>query len=291
MWTSCELQTSSHSLSQEAFSVFASSQGNTRIQVLSSSELRISVQHIGDASDSTLDKLAAAHHAIQLYLIALNVASLGYFYWKQAPWLHPVFTLSKELGGANATQSALIATPEHTYPAIEPVSKLMVQNAILVFGMLAKERTFALDSEYAKGLLLLRMRFANVHFRTEAFMCFYRALEYFIASRVLGLSKLSNELKDIQRGLELVGLGGILAKEFKEIYVLRSSQAAHTQVTPRDLTFDEVMKAKIFLDFVIHKTFVAQGNAIMQSKADAVAKQAPVAPDAAPPPTVPGRGP
>lgn len=269
MWTSCNLETSSHTLPTEAFSVLQSSEANTRFRVLSENDLLISVRHAGPDTDTAIQKLHHAHQVVRTFLIAFNVASLGYFYWKSPPWLHPVLSTSSDLDGANRTDSALMAEPEHTFETRSPLTKQTVQNAILIFGILAREPSFALDTEYTKGILLLRMQFCDVNFRTEAFMCFYRALEYFIAARVLKVRKLTNELKDLQRGLAIVGLDGEMLDEFKQIYIIRSSQAAHTQMQPRILTFDEVMKAKIFLDFVIHKTFVAQGHALMQSRRDA----------------------
>lgn len=268
MWTSCVLETSSSILSSEAFSALQESKANTQIVVLSESHLRISVRHVGPATDSQTMKLHHAHQVIRMFVIAFNVASLGYFYWKNGPWLHPVLTTSGSFDVAEGSDSALIAEPSNTFESKEPVSELTVQNAILIFGILAKEPNSTLDAEYTKGVLLLRMQFCDVHFRTEAFMCFYRALEYFVASRLLKVRKLTNELKDMQRGLAVAGLDPKLLDEFKEIYIIRSSQAAHSQILPRALAFDEVMKAKIFLDFVIHKTFVAKGNDIIMAMSD-----------------------
>ena len=269
MWISCTLETSSHTLSSEAFSVLQNSQANTRIRVLSETQMLISVRHPGPETDSSLERLHHAHQVIRTFLISFNVASIGYFYWTNAPWIHPVLSTTSDLDGADRSDDALIAKPEHNFEHKDPLTKLAVQNAILIFGIFAKESSVALDTEYTKGILLLRMQFCDINFRTEAFMCFYRALEFFVTSRLLKVKKLTNELKDIQRGLATVGLDGDVLDEFKQIYVIRSSLAAHTQIQPRSLTFDEVMKAKVFLDFVIHKTFVEQGTLLMQTRHDA----------------------
>lgn len=265
MWTSCVVETSSHELTAEPFSLLANDQLNMRIRVLSESELLISVRHIGADNEAHIQKVHTAHQVIRMLLISLNVASLGYFYWKNAPWLHPILITSEDLAETNQANSALLAIPVHSFEKKSQITKLDAQNAILIFGILAKERTFDLDEEYTKGILLLRMQFCDVEFRREAFLCFYRALEYFIASRVLKVKKFTNELKDMQRGLASVGLKNIILDEFKEIYTIRSSQAAHSQITPRKITFEEVMKAKVFLDFVIHKTFVTQATEILRS--------------------------
>jgi hypothetical protein len=114
-------------------------------------------------------------------------------------------------------------------------------------------------TEYTKGILLLRTNFSEITFFREAFMCFWRALENFVGTRILKVTKLKNELRDLQRGLIKIGLSSELDAEFKELYIIRSSQVAHAQTTVRDVTFDEVMKVKALLDFVMHKTFKPQG--------------------------------
>lgn len=266
MWISCNLKTSSHTLSSEVFSVFQSGNANTRICIVSDNEMTISVRHIEAEDDKSLQIFHDAHHVINSFLIAFNVASMGFFYWKNIPQLCSIFSTSSDFDGANRVVSALIAEPEHHFENKVPLTKIDVKNAILVFGILAKESSFAIDNEYIKGILLLRMQFYDVNFRTEAFICFYKALEFFVTSRILKTNKLENELKDIQRGLEIIGMKKELYDEFKNIYIIRSSLAAHTQKEPRALTFDEVMKAKIFLDFVIHRTFVTKGHALMKAR-------------------------
>jgi hypothetical protein len=94
-------------------------------------------------------------------------------------------------------------------------------------------------------------------------MCFWRALENFVGVRILKVTKLNNELRDLQRGLSIIGAPAELVAELKEVYITRSSQVAHAQTTVRDVTFDEVIKAKVFLDFVMYKTFKAQGVQLM----------------------------
>jgi hypothetical protein len=136
---------------------------------------------------------------------------------------------------------------------------LDVQNAAIIFGMIAQEKDEAMVTEYTKGLLLLRANFLEINFFRDAFMCFWRALENFVGTRVLKVTRLKNELRDLQHGLGIIGASSELVAELKELYSTRSSQGAHAQTTVRDVTFDEVMKVKAFLDFVTHKTFKAQG--------------------------------
>ena len=110
------------------------------------------------------------------------------------------------------------------------------------------------------------MDFAEINFRREAFMCFYRAFEHFIASRILKVSKLGNELKDLQRGLRKITQSQEIIDEFRLIYTIRSSQAAHSQIKQREITLEEVLKAKVFLDIVMHTEFKREANAEMLAR-------------------------
>jgi len=114
------------------------------------------------------------------------------------------------------------------------------------------------------------MNFYELNFRREAFLCFYRALEHFVAARILGVKKLKNELRDLQGGLAKVGASQNFQDELREIYAIRSSQVAHSQVGQREITLDEVLKTKVFLDFIMHKTFKEQADRIMQERRDAL---------------------
>jgi len=110
------------------------------------------------------------------------------------------------------------------------------------------------------------MNFCDIDFRREAFLCFYRGLENFVVTRILRVNKLRNELRDLQRALAQVGASPEAIDELRELYTTRSSQVAHAQVSPRELSFEEVMKAKLFLDFAMHKTFKAQGVKLMEAQ-------------------------
>lgn len=83
------------------------------------------------------------------------------------------------------------------------------------------------------------------------------------------MPKLRSKLRDFKRALAQVGASQELVEELREVYAIRSSQVAHSQINQREITFDEVMKAKVFLDFVMHKTFKAQANEIMEGRRNA----------------------
>jgi hypothetical protein len=209
-WISCRIRTSSHTLTPAAFRVLQLAESTIRVSDVQSETFRIAFGHFNEQDIPERTKVHHAHNGTLIFLVALNVATIGLFYWAVDPWTHPVYGLQDE-------------------PESAPVS------------------------------------FYDINFCREAFMCFWRALENFIGVRILKVSKLKNELRDLQRGLTMVGASTELVSELRDVYAIRSSQVAHAQVAPRLVTFDEVMKTKVFLDFVMHKTFKAQGVQILET--------------------------
>lgn len=265
MWVSCRIGTASHSLESSAFRVLQLPESNIRVSDVREKDFRLSFGGFEDRDASERTKVHHAHNGARAFLVALNVATMGMFYWASEPWVHPVYELSDGPGLAAARLGALIVRSTNIFEKIKPLTELEVQNALIIFGMFAREESQHMEAEYAKGLLLLRMNFYEINFHREAFMCFWRALENFVASRILKVKRLKNELRDLQRGLSQIGAPAELVGELKEVYATRSSQVAHAQTVPRDVSFDDVMKAKVFLDFVMHKTFRAQGVKILEA--------------------------
>jgi len=269
MWISCRIKTDSHILTDTAFRLLKLPESNIRVAEVAEHEFLLAIRSIEDQGSSERFRVRQGHHVIRAFLVALNVAALGMFYWSAEPWVHPVLFLSDDLEKRDHRVGALVVTSSHTFETFKTLDEFEVQNAVIIFGVLARERNIGLEGEYAKGLLLLRMNFYDLNFRREAFLCFYRALEHFVATRILQVKKLKNELRDLQRALAKIGASKALVDELREVYATRSSQVAHAQVTQREISFDDVMKAKVFLDFVMHKTFKAQGVQMLEARRNA----------------------
>lgn len=265
MWVSCRVKCDSHILSAEAFRLFQLDEANIRIREVRDRDFLLSVKSLDDSAPEPL-QVHDCHRVISALLIALNVGAIGMFYWAADPWVHPVLTVTDDLEGKNARAAALVVNSDTTYEQKKPLSDIDVENAALVFGIVAREKSPVLTGEYCRGLLLLRMNFAELNFRREAFMCFYRALEHFVAVRILKVKRLTNERRDLQRGLATLTNDRALVDELRELYAIRSSQGAHSQATQREITFDEVLKTKVFLDFVMHKEFKAEANRAMAER-------------------------
>lgn len=268
MWISCQIRSDSHTLTEPPFRLLQSPESNIRVHHVRERDFIVSIRALEEPLPEH-NQFHHAHHVINALLIALNTGAIGSFYWHNDPWVHPVLTIADDLDGANSRGGALVVKSDTTYRELKPIDEKDIYNAVLIFGILAREDSNILTGEYCRGLLLLRMNFYELNFRRESFLCFYRALENFVAVRILGVKKLKNELRDLQRGLAKVGASQDIQVEMKELYTIRSSQVAHSQVEQREITLDEVLKTKVFLDYIMHKTFKEQADRIMQARQDA----------------------
>ena len=265
MWASCNLVSEAHIIAAGSFVRFQLESLNIRIVRLDDKRLRV---HVRPPSPCTADEHAYhAHHVIKAIVLAFNIGSLGHFYWENGPWAHPVLRMSDDLAGSNSQDIALVTrSTAIDFGELRTFSDVDEYRAALLFGVFARGSAHVLENEYCRGLLLLQMRFCDIDFRRDAYMCFYRVLEHFVTQRVLGKPKLQNELKDIQSCIRKLGFGEALADEMKELYLIRSSQTAHAQSTQRQITADEVMKIKVYVDALLFKVLFAEANTMMEEK-------------------------
>ena len=270
MWVSCRLRTDSHTLTSSAFQLFQLDASNIRIHDVRDHDLLISVRPLNTDAPEPV-QIHDCHRVIRAMLIALNIGTLGTFTFAQDPWAHPVLNAADDLAGTNVRSAALIVEADTAYPERRQIGETDIENAVLIFGIVARERTPVLTGEYCRGLLLARMNVLELNFRREAFLCFYRALEHFVANRLLKVRRLSNELRDLQRGLRMLTSDQELIDELRTVYRIRSSQVAHSQGTQSEISQDDLMKTKVFLDFVMHKTFKEEANRAMAARRDAIA--------------------
>lgn len=265
MWISCRIRSESHTLTEAPFKLFLMEESNIRVHNVQQQDLVISFRS-HDSSLPEAEQLHHAHNGICAFLVALNAGSLGTFYWHDEPWAHPVLHVAEDLRDKNKRGAALVVRSNNAYEDLRPIAEQDLYNSVLIFGIVARETSKVLTGEYCRGLVLLRLNFYDLNFRREAFLCFYRALEHFVAVRILGVRRLTNELAQLKQGLRQIGASHDLADELRDVYAIRSSQVAHAQGPQRDVTLDEVLKTKVFLDFVMHKVFKQQGNEAMAAR-------------------------
>jgi hypothetical protein len=267
MWVSCRIRSESHTLTEEPFRLFRNDESNIHIHGVHEQDFVLSFR-AHDQSTPEAEHVHHAHNGICAFLVALNVGAIGSFYWYDDPWVHPVLHVADDLQGKNPRGAALVVKSDTTYEELKPIEYQDLYNTALIFGIVAREKSKVLTGEYCRGLLLLRMNFYDLNFRREAFLCFYRALEHFVAVRILGVKRLTKELAQLKQGLKQIGASHELAEELREVYSIRSSQVAHSQGVQKDLTFNDVLKTKVFLDFVMHKAFKEQANHAMAARRD-----------------------
>jgi hypothetical protein len=106
-----------------------------------------------------------------------------------------------------------------------------------------------------KGLIHLSLNYPGTHFEKDAFSNFYRTFEHLVTNRLLGKKKLKNELKEMSAVLSTLGLSSELLEEFRKLYVIRGSQAMHSQHIPELTSREDTMKMKVFTDVVIYKVY------------------------------------
>lgn len=264
MWASCRIISEAHILPVGSFKRFQSEQLNTRIIRTDEHHLRISVRPPTRCSPD--QHIYHSHHVIKALVLALNVGSMGNFYWENGPWAHPILSITDNLDGADSQEVALIAeSPPADLGQLRPFSDMDEYRVTLLFGVFARGSAHVLENEYCRGLLLHRMQFCEIDFRRDAFMCFYRVLEHFVTRRVLSAPRLQNELKEIQLCIRSLGFGDALVDEMRELYVIRSSQTAHAQNAQRLITGDEVLKMKLYTDALLFRTLFAEANDIMEA--------------------------
>jgi hypothetical protein len=265
MWVSSKIRTDSHTLTSEAFRLFQNPESNIRIHTVREHDFVLSVRPV-DQNAPEPAQIHDCNRVINAMLIALNVGALGTFTLDEDPWAHPILTVADDLDGKNWRKAALVINPETEYPERQKINDLNVEHSALIFGIIARERTSVLVGEYLRGMLLLRLNILELNFRRESFLCFYRALEHFVANRILKVRKLSNELRDLQRAIRTLTSDEELIDELRTVYRIRSSQVAHSQNEQVEISHDDLLKTKVFLDFVIHKTFKAEADDAMWAR-------------------------
>ena len=207
------------------------------------------------------DVLFHSHISASCYIIALNIVSLGYFTWRNPPSLHPVYVVRNPTTPEIGEKVALLQQQSgERFQSRKELSYEDVERSILIYGALLKDEDQNSRTEYMKGLLHMSASHLDITFYRDAFANFYRCVEFFVTRRILHVKRLSNEFKQIQKALKLIGADEQLAGYFQEVYALRSAQVAHSQNQQVKLAFDDVLKAKAFADIIMYKTYRKQAE-------------------------------
>lgn len=256
-----DIRSQSHRISNGCFDFFTQNATGFEITRLSDATFRLSVDTSTFEDFGSDSPLFHAHWSASCFLISLNIATVGYFCWNESASLHPIYRVQESSAGEFGYDLTWQQQPQEMCTERRELTDLDVQNVVIIFGSLSRDQDSNSRIEYLKGLLHMGVSHVDVSFYREAFGNFYRCVEAFITQRILQVKQLSNEVKDIQRGLRQLGVvDEVLLTAFKEVYAIRSNQFAHAQKPQRPFEFDDVLKAKAFADLVMQKYYKKQAE-------------------------------
>lgn len=248
----CSIITNSHRLNEAAFTILAHRDSPFHIKDLNTHTFSLVCPYKPDRHKDLEHFAISTHLAYASFIMSLNIATIGYFNWELN--LSPQYTLEniekwKPLGSITFHNKS-------KFPAdLVDITPDDIRKAILLFGVLCNENESVVVQEYLRGILHLSLNFTFINFTKEAFGNFYRAFENVATERILKVSKLKNELKELQEALRMVGVDKDIIAEFKILYRLRSSQIMHAQNKQISVSSDDVFKMKVILDFVLHNIY------------------------------------
>lgn len=251
---SCSIHCHTHELNAEAFKIFAQDGMNIKISTLEKNSF---ILEISDALDPSADDETfanTAHAALNLYLVALNVCTLGLFLNHDGRHLSPEYRFL-DTKNNRSERGIIVHNIYRADLAGRVISPDEIKESLCLFGALAREKNEELVSEYLRGLIHLGLNYPGAHFEKDAFSNFYRTFEHLVTSRILRQTKLTNELKQLSGALTSLGFSSVIADEFKELYSIRGAQAMHAQRSPEKITRENTMKMKVFTDVVIRKVY------------------------------------
>lgn len=262
---SCKIRCFTHDLTQGAFEIFEQDGMNIGVSNVKSDSFTLETTDILDPYLSD-DAFASKSHAVfNLFIVALNVSTLGLFISYDDKHLSPDYQFHKNdklLGGG------LIVHDIHSIDLKgRDITSTEIYEALCLYGALAKEKNDELISEYLKGLIHLSLNYPGVHFEKDAFSNFYRAFEHITTAMLLKQKKLKNEFKQLSEALSSLGLSQETINEFKDLYKIRGEQAMHAQKSPEKVSREETMKMKVFSDIVVKAAYKPIWEEGMREKA------------------------
>lgn len=251
---SCSIHCYTHELNAEAFTIFAQDGINIKISALEKNSFVLEISDVLAplVNDETFAN--TAHAAFNLYLVALNVCTLGLFLNHGGRYLSPEYRFSDTKN--NRSERGIIV---HNIYGADLTGRVVlseeIRESLCLYGALAREKNEELVSEYLKGLIHLSLNYPGAHFEKDAFSNFYRTFEHLVTSRILKQNKLQNELKQLSGALTSLGFSSEITDEFKKLYSIRGEQAMHAQRSPAKITREDTMKMKVFTDIVVRKVY------------------------------------
>lgn len=251
---SCSIQCYTHKLESESFKIFEQKGININVSDLKNDRFNLD---ISDVLDPSLDDVAFAkksHAVFNLYIVALNVCTLGLFLNQERKHLSPNYHFV-DTEKKSFTSGVVVHDIFDTDLSGSVITPGEIYESLLLYGALAREKNDELVSEYLKGLIHLSLNYPGTHFEKDAFSNFYRTFEHLVTDRVLSKKKLKNEFKQLSGALDSLGLSSEIIEEFRKLYAIRGSQAMHAQRSPERISREDTMKMKVITDIVVRSVY------------------------------------
>lgn len=247
----------SHILNPDTFNIMQEGKTSIFISEIENTTFKLTVENKAEWITQKDQFIPLAHISLSTFLIAINVASLGLFVWDFEPSMPPLYIITSDSDTDQGIISSnqILSDKIRELHDIRNLEKNEISGAALLWIALVDELDENVRKEYSKGLYHIIIKSFDVDFIREAFGNFYRALEYFITRKILKVKNLKNDKKQIEDALLGLGLDKDVVEEFGPLYIIRSENVMHAQKTPKQITIENVLKMKLFLDAVMHRYY------------------------------------
>jgi AbiV family abortive infection protein len=203
-----------------------------------------------------------------LHVIALNIATFGYFWWPPPAW---PFRFTKLYDLKNKRDVGIqVKRSKDERMEDRKLTKDDMYRTMLVFGAIAKlnERYFEL---YIKATTLMGSDTFENNFYTEAFSNYFLLIERFIEVEILKKPGGKLSVKTMQVELKKLFIDDKIVEEFKNLYIVRGRDAMHSRGKEKTLTFEEAGKCKAICDLMLFKYCESKFKLLIKGvQADAV---------------------
>lgn len=210
--------------------------------------IRSETQDLPKKLDTAEKKLKYAEIMLTTFVISINIATIGYFWFLPALW--PIKFKLKKDGEKMAKHLS------HSIPALKYYKEKRklkysdIEKAMAIFIALKR-----LDANYFKRYIgamnLLSIYNVNYDFAEEVFLNFYKTMERFIALEI-NKKKKPPKKKEIQKVFIDLGFKKSL-KDIDRIYKLRCNTVMHSVGNDINITLEDSMKCKIFTESLLNK--------------------------------------
>jgi len=196
-------------------------------------------------------------------LLALNVATLGHFWWPPAIWPMKISEVY-DFKNRNEVTFAARSKEDRKWGSKELTQKNVMDAMTLTVG--AAKLDGAYFEFYGLGLTFLSIPNPEHHFYREVFANFYKIIERLTVTDILNKTKLMNEKKEIKEAMSGLGLDKAIVDEFDEIYKVRCRDAMHSWGREAVVTFEEAGKCKVMCDYYLYKYLKKVANRVVKER-------------------------